>query len=68
MLILNGGDTMKAEVIISSNVKKFEDDLNEFLFELAQKEKEIVDIKYQTLLDESSGISCINHSALVLYK
>lgn len=68
MLILNGGDSMKVKVISSSSQNGFEQKLNEFLSELAQQEKEIIDIKYQTVLDERSGASWINHSALVLYK
>jgi len=68
MLILNGGDSMEVQLISTSNKQKFKTELNEVLSELKQQEKEIIDIKYQTTLDERSGASWINHSALVVYK
>lgn len=68
MLILIGGDSMEVKVISSSSQNGFEQKLNEFLSELAEQEKEVIDIKYQTQAYTRNSSTQLNHSALVIYK
>lgn len=68
MLILNGGDSMEAKLISSSNGRVFEEKLNEFLSELAEQNKEVIDIKYQTEAHSLNSRMQLTHSALVIYK
>lgn len=58
---------METKLISSSNGRAFEEKLNEFLSELTEQKKEVIDIKYQTQAYTFNSGTQLNHSALVVY-
>ena len=61
----NIGDNMKVKIIDENHEKDLEQSINEFL---AENEREIIDIKFQTAISVFSEEQIYCFSAMIIYK